>query len=420
MNYFALPFVVSSLLNLTGVKNNSIVCEFNPTNKVNYVKLLTDFNDNRFILYEMDKSYAIYQVTDGEKLFLEGSYESNSIYSKYLDEELFYLGPGRYFRKKTDTTITDLFDNKSYDIQKFDKYGFQVKNENTYNISPLSSGPGNDFDPNTYVDTNGYRVIEYADYFKRLYKFPNNYLGTCGLVSLSMILTYLDTFYNDDFVENITYFYTKYNSETGEQTGAGSDFIIDKGEANFTTSSKAGLNIVKEMPGPTPAFHDYLFDKYMHYNPVFQWFANEGYPMADAELINTFNDYVSANCSHLSSNIKIESGIMFDVIGNIYRKINENVPIIAVVTQSFKPNGDKLSGGHDPIIYGYKDGYLLAHFGWRPGYTNYTTTILGSYTLYAYVSFEYTGYHKHSENITMKEGLRDRALCGCGFVYDIC
>ena len=32
MNYFALPFVVSSLLNLTGVKNKNIVCEFNPTN----------------------------------------------------------------------------------------------------------------------------------------------------------------------------------------------------------------------------------------------------------------------------------------------------------------------------------------------------------------------------------------------------
>lgn len=43
--------------------------------------------------------------------------------------------------------------------------------------------------------------MSFTGYFRNLSKYqPNNLFGTCTFVSLAQILSYMDTFYNDDII----------------------------------------------------------------------------------------------------------------------------------------------------------------------------------------------------------------------------
>ena len=68
---------------------------------------------------------------------------------------------------------------------------------------------------------------------------------------------------------------------------------------------------------------------------------------------------------------------------------------------------------HVVMAYGYKDGKLLANFGWWPNSHHYTQVIINSANIYGYFSVKYTGEHRHSANAYW-EG-RNEYVCGCGF-----
>ena len=60
---------------------------------------------------------------------------------------------------------------------------------------------------------------------------------------------------------------------------------------------------------------------------------------------------------------------------------------------------------------------FLTHFGWFPGTTNGAEVILSSATIYGYFTIKYTGEHKHSSNVMMKNGDVTEYICGCGKVH---
>lgn len=155
------------------------------------IEVIHDFAGNDFILVEGDKSYEIY--TD-DNVFIEGSNSSNSPYFEE-DGEKYYLGPSNYFIA-TDDLVTNLFTGTTFSIEDYEGFSYEI----SPSIQTRSSTPSGD--PNrTYIDTDGYTVINEADYFRNLTNFPQNWFGECGVVALSELLGYYDTFYNDDFID---------------------------------------------------------------------------------------------------------------------------------------------------------------------------------------------------------------------------
>ena len=86
---------IFSLDNISTETNS--YCEFN-NSPVIYEKIIYDFNNNMFKLYELEKGYAIYSIKENDEEFIEGSYFSNSPYFNIINEkDIYYLGPGNYY-----------------------------------------------------------------------------------------------------------------------------------------------------------------------------------------------------------------------------------------------------------------------------------------------------------------------------------
>lgn len=111
-------FCVPILLNLMsfGKVEQKIICPFEPEKKVEYVREVTDFNDNRYSLFEMENAYAIYSNDGVEMCFIEGAKEFNSPFYEYIDEELKYLGPGNYYRIVGDDAV-DLITGRTQSVE---------------------------------------------------------------------------------------------------------------------------------------------------------------------------------------------------------------------------------------------------------------------------------------------------------------
>ena len=221
MNVLTFPIIISSLSNYIAHNKTIAYCDFNPTNPIKFERIISDFSNNKFRLFEMENSYAIYQVDNEEEFFIEGSFETNSPYYNHFDEKLYYLGPGYYITYKngafydllTNDITSENLNHASYrinknaiDIEEIINANFPVSFENSTLNKSSTSSTFNKY-AGSYIDANGFRVINNAYYFKELNNFPKNDNNLCGIISLSIILSYLDTFIM--MILSTTLFYTK-------------------------------------------------------------------------------------------------------------------------------------------------------------------------------------------------------------------
>lgn len=393
-------------------------------------EVIHDFSGNRFILEENENSYSIY---DSLGNFIEGSDESNSAYYNYDGNDKYYLGPLNYYIKK-DNKVIDLLDNKNYSLDEMEGNYYSLK-DCTY-ISNNSVVPDIDIE-NTYVDTNGFLMIKNANYFQRLKEFPKNWFGECGIVALSMLLSYFDTFYNPNFIHDDKMYEAKYYKdvvENGEEKKVldfkRSEYLMEKEITSYQEDNSIPYSYEKywEMPGTTYAMRDYLFDNYMD---TFAGFGNEndGFPMLDGELRSTINDYLIDNCENILKFIELYNySFYINMHENIISFINEGYPVLTVL-QSYesKTPGVGNGGNHIVLCYGYKEekdtqgnkNYIfIAHFGWSPGTNNYTTIKFSSGAIYGCFGMKYKGAHIHSSNVYMtNEKNITKFSCPCGIIH---
>ncbi len=362
----------------------------------------------------MENGYAIYSLSNNEEIFIEGSYETHSPYKFYKDNELRYLGPGNYFYINEDGVYNIL--DQSIIEEDLQAASYRLNDEMTIQTRGSSSKP----DPNqTTTDINGYTVVNRAHYFKNLTAFPENWFGECGLIALSIMLSYYDTFYNDNFIPNTKTYDARYYKKVTRSGGSGYELDYTKAE-NLTklgsTSYKSNGNYSytdwNTMPGTTYAMRDYLFDNYMHKFMGIGW-ESAGYPMLNGELASTLKDYMKGNCSSLQNDVEIRHGSLFYTHARPKEYINEGLPTCLVLQKYDSSAGS--GKAHVVVAYGHKDGKFLAHFGWWPGSKSNAAVVINSATIYGYFTMKYNGPHVHSSNVRTYSGGQTYNVCGCGY-----
>ncbi len=421
----------------TRAHDNNKFCDFSSTKKILYEKELKDFLGNLFILYELENGYAIYSVENETKKFIEGSYKSNSIYST-LDKkyDLFYLGPGEYYYQKWEM-IFNIRTGKVIE-QNLLKIGYKL------NYIDLVSNVQEIRNKNflSHTDSNGFTVVKEDKYFRNLNNFPMNWFSECGLVAISILLGYLDTFKNDSFIPNDLFYNGRYYIDNGNKDDNGNQVydgvnilkenLTKKIEFTYTEKNTYPLEdwpINCGMPGTNFAMRDYLMEKFIDIYLIKKEMPkdegeviikNYDYPMADEELKNTMNSYLENNCSDLKNYVKTRSGNIFFTHQHPKDYIELGIPTILILqsyTNTQFKNNDK-SKWHDVVAYGYKDDMFIAHMGWTPGTIWESEIILSQATIYGYYALEYIGEHAHSENIYMTHNNHIYNICGCGYKHE--
>lgn len=127
--------------------------------KILFDKPLYDLSSNSFKLYELESGYAIYALKENYKFFLEGSYQNNSPYFDYIEEELIYLGVGEYYLKRGNKVIS-ILDNKkeffmqniSYDV--LENYNISLQSDSFPNSNVTTKNPED------FTAINSYKYFE--------------------------------------------------------------------------------------------------------------------------------------------------------------------------------------------------------------------------------------------------------------------
>ncbi|MDE7384492.1 MAG: hypothetical protein K2M84_01910 [Anaeroplasmataceae bacterium] len=289
----------------------------------------------------------------------------------------------------------------------------------------------------SHIDENGFTVIKEDKYFRNLSYFPENWFGECGLITLSILLGYLDTFHNDNFIPNDKVYNGRHYVDNDSVDDDG-DLVYDsvniiseeltrKVKYPYVEGNSYGLESwpTYAMPGTNYAMRDYLLDNYLHTYGIWEkpgikdLKKNRPSPMADEELKKTFKDYISANCSFLSDDTIIRSGNVFYTHQHPKDYIKSGVPTVLVLADYTQQSRGILDDDwHDVVAYGYKDDQFLVHMGWWPGYQDFAEIVISSATIYAYFALEYTGEHVHSKNVFMEKDNVTYYICGCGYKYN--
>lgn len=391
-------FLSTALMSLslaTGVKTSNISYDTNYElvyNKINSIydnPSITNIEDiynlvgeNRYLKVDIYNDYYIidkedYKIIDNG-LLSNDPYKNYTGLKLYLDSELEYKYIG-------------LNDNKLIDLENH--YFFDFKD---FSFSPNDTSKN--IKAGNYDDLRGEDQLMYTDddipyskntvfcdnyfYFEKLdfMHHANNSNNTCALVALEILLSYYDTFLNDNIVDENYEYNVKGYAHTVE------DFDISPGVDNDLNDRK---------------FHDYLYS--LDPNHKF----NDGFSTQEQKRVirNYFKDK--------DLNVKYNyctGDTLSDILTNytitlIKRAINKGRPILV--------SGHE----HSTVAYAYDEDYVYVHAGWGhvartpwstfKDYINYWT---GSFDL------EFNVPHIHSDNYY---SFYDKSsVCSCGELHN--
>jgi hypothetical protein len=278
-----------------------------------YIDLIVDINDDPHF-YEIaykDYGYAIYDTTRLE--FVEFSDFKLSPYHSYVNEEKVYV---------INTAHLIKIENEYYDvdtnillsaskISEYQAYQIRIDTEraNSFGYAgripdePPSSGGGT---------TETYIPRKY--YYHNLRKYGLNEGETCGYIAIQMILSYYDTFLNDDIIPD------KYDNPT----------IIPN--ASYQT------NALTQSPGSLDAFHQLLRSVGSS--------LNIGNGTTVLNQVNILKKYLDNSSFAGKYTAKYTAGSGTSLINSIKAIINEGRPVIL----NYHVSGNDY---HASVAYGY-------------------------------------------------------------------
>lgn len=238
-------------------------------------------------------------------------------------------------------------------------------------------------------------------YFSNLNNnFPYNIKGSCSYVSVSMLLSFYDTYWNDNFIPD------KYES-TSE--------VVENKVLNLTDSpgvkNEKDINILKDNYSNTEVlsmaidYHDTILQMDLLSLGIIKYDIYDSSSIYScATLLSTMVDITydyflkSTSLTNNDINIIYDSSNSNQMRNTIVNKVKQGIPVV-VSASNYK-------GTHAFIVYDYdeQNDELYGHFGWQSEeegpnpYTHISLSKEGYGTFHEIFYFEPNISHSHSNN----------------------
>ena len=349
-----------------------------------YEKLSSFSDPNRFILVEGNNCYLIY---DNElKDFYEFSTESNSVYYGLNKSFLkIYHSPTFYFYKY-ENKVYDLYFGKEIDREEVIKFTSSEKALIQSHLQSKINYLNNSLKSSYLIrESKNSKFINGSYYFENLDNIGININGSCSYVALGMVMSYYDTFKNDNVIDE------EYD-----------ECVMQ----SFVNLSEINIHSYSFSPGIKESFHQYLID----------YGFNRGYNCSGLKYCIMFDNMVKLLNDQLSpKNIEFTPFIKnntYDAINFCKNAIDSDNPVIIWISGTDEEI-DIRNLSHEVVAYGYDDEGIYTHFGWKNA-LNRRKVCISNYTIKQAMYINLEAEHFFSNNYKWRVEGVEGTICPCG------
>lgn len=262
---------------------------------------------------------------------------------------------------------------------------------------------------NTKADSNEPTV---ETYYKNLdYNYSKNPNNSCSFVATTMLLSYYDTYLNDDIIPEQYDVTAQYDTTIGSYTSSPGVY--------HETITAADDSVY---PFKLIEMKDYSLQVLLFYIADKLGYELDAINMAEREqvLIYYFNNYTPFIYGEDYEFSYIEEGEETEpiILEQIYNKIDLGEPIIISYDASYR-HEYSYEISHVAIAYKYSGNNVFVHLGDDRQEANFTNFNLNTYEIknikeFFHITFEIN--HKHSNNIVIDDNdYNHAAYCPCGY-----
>lgn len=266
-----------------------------------------------------------------------------------------------------------------------------------------------------YIDTDSIgNATEMQLFFKNLKTYsPYNSYGSCGFVSYIQYLSYLDSYFNDDIIQE-TYDRNSGNQVSLSAAKSNSPGVLRQSLPNGSSVTQLNkYNFIQN--SKSYDYQSYLIDYYNYFwdNDVNNYQFSIG--MWDYFILNSYNNvldvasfqfYSYSIFGHFEDVIDYTTVTWFD--NYVKSNLDNDIPVILHIG---KLVNNELTQLHSVIAYYYDAEGIHAHFGWDINTTD--TIIKDDYYIYAAGIFDIDSItESHSNNFIVN----NHFYCGCEYL----
>lgn len=372
---------LAALASLTGTSSNTNY----PMEEQDYQTIATLLgisaypDENGFAFTNVEKENEIYSIY-GENRYFEVTLKNGgyAIYDKKEDKIVEYslYEKSPYSSSSSELKILYEEDHKKTHIV-YENDNFYTLNlatsKSLYQVTPMSTSAAGVYNKNIKPGSDAVLIPNHF-YFEELWDYHGtNEENVCSLVSVQMLFRYLDSFYNDDIVDE------QYDLvfKTREKTKDIHNFELPYERSNEREIEK------KRAEDFLSILEDLALQNFDH--PLL-----DGYEIPELKVL--IKEYL--NQRGISYTWNVCDGNWSDQISNYAKKviresIDAGLPVIS--------NGT----GHSTVAYGYDENYVYVHTGWgyiaATSWDTYTTKWIGNYYQTGALSLIIAS-HRHSDN----------------------
>lgn len=354
---------------------------------INYeIEYLEDFSgEKRYVLIEGEKCYLIYDLEIDD--YSECSTSNNSPYYDFdIGYIKVYYGPTFYFYRNG-SDFYDVISNKKLKQSDIDEFSLREKEIiDVYNNTRKEDSKSIENRTSTYIPDDYY--------FRNLTtNFGTNtiddYPGSCGYVAIEMLLSYYDTFYNDNIID---------------------DYYDIESTKNFSYYSQLDVSSYTPSPGINDNFHEYLIGMG----------RNAGYTNTNAYNIDwtEIDDFLEDYFASRNMNVVVNTAPILYANKPQFIKdaIDDGAPVIVGI-YGIDTNINPNFIDHSVVAYGYNGNDIYAHFGWPSNF--YSDETINNYWISIAHYIDLNVSHVHSDNYLWTVGSYNGCegeICPCGHI----